>query len=80
MLTQCIDNERVLVNTCMSKLVNSACMSSESADDLKRLHMHKNSTYALNSSGRPVYQWNDFLVFLTVQRLDKITRKDWEIS
>ena len=35
---------------------------------------------ALNNLGYAIEHWNDYLVFLVAQKLDKSSRKAWELK
>lgn len=75
------DNHRLLVTSHLSRLFALPSITSESPSALKSL---TNDTIeiirALNNLGRPVGQWDDVLVYLTAQKLDPESRREWEKS
>lgn len=75
------DNPRAIVNAHLQALVDIPSVSSQSVNEMKNLHDKTNEIYtALLNLKRPVNQWEDLMIFLTVSKLDKTTRRDWEIS
>lgn len=81
LLRKRFDNTRVIVNVHLQALVNIPCVTSQSVPELRTLRDKTQEAYtALLNLKHPVKQWEDLLVFLTVSKLDKTIRRDWEIS
>lgn len=75
------DNKRILLDTHLNRLLSCQTASKESAAYLKRLiDTTEESLRALRSLGRPVAQWDDWIVHLLSQKLDASSRHDWETS
>lgn len=73
------ENERIVVNTHLNRLLNIPPMTKESCSELKSILLTTTqSIRALKNLGRPTKHWDDWLVFITVQKLDHMSRKDWE--
>lgn len=73
------ENQRRLINNCLSNLFAVKPMKNESAAELKRLVKETtNPLESLKALGRPTSQWSDLIVFMTTGRLDPVTRRDWE--
>lgn len=73
------ENKRILVNTHLQTLFRLQPMTKESSTELKELLFTTNQTItALKNLNRPVDAWDDWLVHNTVQKLDKMSRRDWE--
>ncbi|XP_024873274.1 uncharacterized protein LOC112455532 [Temnothorax curvispinosus] len=73
------DNPRLQVNTALQSLVNLKSMKKESASELEYLYTAVLQIYrTLETLQRPVDKWDDFLVFMTVQKLDSESVKAWE--
>lgn len=54
---------------------------SETSKDLRDLRDQTNKViHSLKNLGRLINQWDDILVFLVVQKLDKSTKKAWELK
>ncbi|XP_018372882.1 PREDICTED: uncharacterized protein LOC108767469 [Trachymyrmex cornetzi] len=78
-LSSFYENKTLLVNAALQSLLNLKRMNKESAMDLERLYTSAMQIYtSLETLRRPVESWDDFLVFLIVQRLDSETVKAWE--
>ncbi|XP_076302005.1 uncharacterized protein LOC143220175 [Lasioglossum baleicum] len=74
-------NQRRLIATHLHALFSLATVSSESPKELRHLRDRLNgSIQALKNLNRPVDTWSDMLVFLGVQRLDRSSRKAWELK
>ncbi|XP_071574144.1 uncharacterized protein [Temnothorax nylanderi] len=73
------DNPRLQVNTVLQSLVNLKSMTKESAIELEHLYTTMHQLYrTLETFQRPVEAWDDFLVFMTVKKLDSDSVKAWE--
>lgn len=73
------ENKRLLVNASIQALLSLKRMTSESATDLERLYTNLMQIFrTLETLERPVDKWDDFLVFVAVQRLDSESVKAWE--
>ena len=54
-------------------------MNKESAEEIEQLYTNVMQIYrTLETLQRPVHHWDDFLVFISVQRLDAESVKAWE--
>ncbi|KYN17844.1 hypothetical protein ALC57_09837 [Trachymyrmex cornetzi] len=72
------ENKRMLVNTALNSL-SLKRMTKELAGELERLYTSIMQIYrSLENLQRPVSHWDDFLIFIAVQRLDSETVKTWE--
>lgn len=80
-LIEHFENKRSLVHIALRDLTHIQPMAAESASLLRAL---RDSTVdvieTLEALERPVQHWDDMLVYLTVQRVDEVTRRDWETS
>ncbi|KMQ88388.1 hypothetical protein RF55_12141 [Lasius niger] len=73
------ENKRLLVNSAIQALLSLKKITKESASDLKSLYSNIMQIYrTLETLQRPIDKWDDFLVFLAVQRLDSESVKVWE--
>lgn len=73
------ENRRLLVNAAIQSLFSLKKLSKESAIELEYLYTHLMQIYrTLETLQRPVDKWDDFLVFMAVQRLDSDSVKAWE--
>jgi len=73
------ENKRLLVNSAIQALLSLKKITKESASDLEYLYTNLMQNYrTLETLQRPVDKWDDFLVFLAVQRLDSESVKVWE--
>lgn len=73
------ENKRLLVNAAMQSLLSLKRMSKESSKDLEQLYSNIIQLYrTFETLHRPVDTWDDFLVFISVQRLDSESVKAWE--
>lgn len=74
------ENKRLLVNSALQSLMTMKRMTKESAAEMEGLYSTITQIYrTLETLGRPVDTWDDFLVFVTVQRLDSESVKAWEL-
>ncbi|KMQ83158.1 hypothetical protein RF55_20764, partial [Lasius niger] len=75
------DNPRAIVNAHLQTFVDLPSVNSHALCDLKILRDKSNDIYtALLNLKRPVDQWEDLMVFIIVSKLDKTTRRDWELT
>lgn len=75
------ENKRVLVNTHLNRFMSIQSINKESSSELKTLYFTATqSIRALKNINRPTEHWDDWLVFVTVSKLDPTSRKDWENS
>jgi len=73
------ENKRLLVNASLQSLLNIKRMTKESASELEHLYTSVTQIYrSLEALQRPIAYWDDFLVFIIVQRLDAESVKAWE--
>ncbi|XP_012543645.1 uncharacterized protein LOC105841073 [Monomorium pharaonis] len=73
------ENKRVLVHAALNSLFSIRRMVKESAGELEKLYTLVLQIYrTLESLERPVYYWDDFLIFCIVERLDAESVKAWE--
>lgn len=73
------ENKRLLVNSAIHALLALKKITKESASELESLYTNMMQVYrTLETLQRPVDKWDDFLVFLAVQRLDSESVKVWE--
>lgn len=80
-LTKRYDNQRVIINAHLQSFVNLPCMNSSSVKDLRTLlDTTSDAITALKNIKRPVEHWDDLIVFILVQKLDKVTRREWEFK
>lgn len=74
------ENTRNIIDSYLAKLVDICAVTTENVKDLTRL---RDQTYeAISSLGnlnRPVDQWDDLVTFLTVRKLDPVSRREWEM-
>ncbi|XP_039315422.1 uncharacterized protein LOC105198944 [Solenopsis invicta] len=73
------ENTRLLLDSALQSLFDIKRMTKESAGELEKLYTHVTQIYrTLETLQRPVSYWDDFLVFLVVQKLDSESLKLWE--
>lgn len=75
------ENKRRLINVHLQTLFSLPTVLNETATILQALRDQANaSIQALKNLGRPVDTWDDVLVYLVAQNLDKASRKAWELK
>ena len=75
--TSRFEKKRLLISPHLNALTSLRAITTESAAELKKLLKGTNSAQgALQQLRRPVNQWDDLLVHLTVQKLDSTTRRE----
>lgn len=80
-LTSRYENKRRLINGHLQTLLSLPQIAQETFKDLQSLRDKANmSIQALKNLDRPVDEWSDILVFLVAQKLDKSSRKAWELQ
>lgn len=81
MLVRRYDNKRILLSTHMRILLSYPAASKRSVDEILRLLDSTNeSIRAFYNMSRPVELWDNWFVHLLVNKLDPVTREDWETS
>ncbi|XP_071582337.1 uncharacterized protein [Temnothorax nylanderi] len=81
LLTVRYDNQRRLVHEHIHALHTLPQANIDSATALTALRDRANvAVQALRNLGRSVDTWDDILVYLIVQKFDKVTRKAWELQ
>ena len=74
-------NKRKLVRAQLTTLTGLAPVKKESSSELKRLLYDTVAVVgALDNLGRPVTNATDWLVHITVERMDSQSRREWETS
>lgn len=75
------ENKRRLVNTHLHTLFSLTQIACENSKSLQNLRDQTNmSIQALKNLGHPVDHWDDILVHLVSKKLDKTSRKAWELK
>ncbi|XP_017891297.1 uncharacterized protein LOC108631691, partial [Ceratina calcarata] len=75
------DNPRIIINAHLQSFVDLPCLNSSSVKELRSLRDKTNDALtALKNLKRPVEHWDDLIVFILVQKLDKTSRKEWEFK
>ena len=75
-LTSPYENQRLLISSHLKALTSLHATSAESSSELKRLiDGTVGSRGALEQLQKPVKEWDDLLVHLTVLKLDSATRR-----
>ncbi|KYM98772.1 hypothetical protein ALC62_10500 [Cyphomyrmex costatus] len=75
------DNKRRLITTHLQSLFNLPSLATETSKDLRTLRDQTNKAIqALSNLDRATEHWDDWLVFLVSQKLDKSSRKAWELK
>lgn len=73
------ENKRLLVNSALQSLLSLKRMTKESSTEMEHLYTNIMQIYrTFDTLQRPVQMWDDFLVFIAVQRLDSESVKAWE--
>lgn len=74
------ENKRKLVAFRLHALLNLPAAAAETAHNLRELREHTNKIlHSLKNLDRPVQHWDDIVVYLVTQKLDKATKKAWEL-
>ncbi|XP_076635445.1 uncharacterized protein LOC143348733 [Colletes latitarsis] len=80
-ITERYQNLRVLIHAQLTSLMSQQPIKRESSRALKELlNGTTDAVQALEALKRPVRQWDDWLVFITAEKLDPRTRMSWETS
>ena len=75
------ENTRLIVNSCLNSLLQMPPLLKESEQGLNALRgTTSDIREILTALKRPVDHWDDFFIYLTVQRLNPKSRRDWETS
>jgi len=73
------ENKRLLVNSALHSLLTLKRMTKESANEMEQLYTNIMQIHrTLETLNRPIQHWDDFFVFIAVQRLDAESVKAWE--
>jgi len=73
------ENKRLLVNAALHSLFALKRMNGEYAAEMEQLYTKMTQIYrTLESLGRPVAFWDDFLIFVITRKLDSESVKAWE--
>lgn len=73
------ENKRVIIQTHLSRLYKQPMVKSDSSSAIKALlDVTTETMQALSNIGRPTETWDDWIVFLLVQKLDIESHKLWE--
>ncbi|KMQ91804.1 hypothetical protein RF55_8288 [Lasius niger] len=80
-LAQRYDNQRIIVLTHLTELIELKACTKASASEIKRVRdKFAEVLGALTALNRPVDQWDDVLIALLLHKLDSRTRREWEIE
>lgn len=81
LLCERYDNKRLLVNNHINGLLNLPLVKFESSLELRKL-LDEFSTHilALEALGQNVHDWNTILVSIITQKLDHVTKREWETT
>jgi len=75
------DNKRESVQAIIKRLHYQQTIKSESASAIQKLLDVTNECLrSLKVLGRPVEEWDDLIVFMTVEKLDPNSRREWAIT
>lgn len=78
-LKQRYGNKRIIVNSLLNRLFSHKRVSIQSANHLKMLLDNTTECIStLNNLNVNTDSWSPLIIFLTVQKLDQESRKDWE--
>ncbi|XP_076544258.1 uncharacterized protein LOC143305274 [Osmia lignaria lignaria] len=78
-ITSRYENKQRLISTHLNTLFSIPSVAAENAHDLRALRDGINiSLEMLRNLNRPVDKWDDMIVFLATQKLDRSSRKAWE--
>lgn len=73
------ENKRLLVNSALHSLLTIKRMTKESASEMEQLYTNIMQIHrTLEALKRHIHHWDDFFVFIAVQRLDSESVKVWE--
>lgn len=74
------ENKRLLVQAALQSLFNLKRMNKECGKEMEHLYITIMESYrTLDALQRPIAYWDDFLVYLAVERLDAESVKLWEL-
>lgn len=74
------ENSRHIIDSHLTKWFDISAVTTENVKDLKRLRDQTyDATTSLGNLGRPVDQWDDIITFVTVRKLDPVSRREWEM-
>jgi len=81
LLKKRFDNPHATVNVYLQAFIDIPCAKSHSAQDLKIIWNKADCVIELKQTcrGRTCIR-DDLIVFISVSKLDKITRRDWKLS
>lgn len=80
-LAQRYENQRIIVLTHLTVLIELKACTKASASEIKRVRdKFAEVLGALTALSRPVDQWDDVLIALLHHKLDSRTRREWEIE
>lgn len=75
------ENKRRLISTHLQNLFSIPHVACEASTSLQAFRDQANmAIMALRNLGRPVDTWGDILVYFVTERLDKSSRKAWELK
>ncbi|KYM95826.1 hypothetical protein ALC62_13525 [Cyphomyrmex costatus] len=75
------DNKRRLITTHLTSFFNLPTCTNETSNNLRNIRDQTNKAIqALSNLGCATEHWDDLLVFLVAQKLDKSSRKAWELK
>lgn len=75
------NNERIIIQSHIRLLIDLPDVTRECAADLRQLIDNSlKHIRALDLLKIPVANWNAILVYIVTNKLDKVTRRDWERS
>lgn len=81
LLSSRYENKRQLISFHLNSLSNLLALGSETSKELQSLRDKTNvAIETLRNLSRPVDHWSDILVFIVSQKLDKSSRKAWELK
>ncbi|XP_046145658.1 uncharacterized protein LOC123988943 [Osmia bicornis bicornis] len=78
-ITSRYENKQRLISTHLNTLFSMPSVTAENSHDLSALRDGINiSLEMLRNLNRPVDKWDDMIVFIATQKLDRASRKAWE--
>ncbi|XP_033213965.1 uncharacterized protein LOC117171029 [Belonocnema kinseyi] len=81
LLSERFENKRVLINSHLAELFSIQPMKAESSSALKEVcNTTIDNVEALSGLEELVDKWSSWLVYITVEKLDRQSRRDWETS